>query len=121
MKSDRDQPEDGPHDTLSYKSTIGQLIKDARIQREISLNSLALRSGISKGNLSLIENGKLDPGWKRVEKILLGLGITPLELFTPWFFDTMLQDLIQHPEYYDKVKQYWKFCKHIGELSGGKT
>lgn len=48
-------------------------IKECRQKKGYSLNELALLSGISKGHLSDIENGKKVPGIETLCKIAIAL------------------------------------------------
>lgn len=55
---------------------LGQKIGALRRKRGITLEKLAYEMGISKGNLSDIENGKRDPRYTTLKAIADGLEIT---------------------------------------------
>jgi transcriptional regulator with XRE-family HTH domain len=48
----------------------------------MTLAVLSRKSGLAQPNLSLIENGKTDPRWSTVERILNALGIEPTAILT---------------------------------------
>lgn len=54
---------------------LGQTISVERRKRGITLEQLAYQMGISKGNLSDIENGKRDPRYTTLLAIAEGLEI----------------------------------------------
>lgn len=55
---------------------LGQRIASWRRRRNITLEDLASKMSISKGNLSDIENGKKDPRYSTLLAVSEGLGIT---------------------------------------------
>lgn len=70
MVEKRDTPE----------ARLGRHISVLRKKRGITLERLAYEVGISKGNLSDIENGNRDPRYSSLRAIAHGLGITISEL-----------------------------------------
>lgn len=61
--------------------TIGNLIKEKRLEKNISSRELARRSGVSQPYLSQLETGRNDnPSINAINKLSKGLGITLLEL-----------------------------------------
>lgn len=58
---------------------LGERLRQERQRRGMTLAVLSRKSGIAQPNLSLIENGKTDPRWSTVERVLNALGIDPLE------------------------------------------
>lgn len=60
---------------------LGLKLRQLRKAKRFSLKQLAARSGCSTSYLSMIENGKIDPGISRLKKIADGLGITIVDLF----------------------------------------
>ncbi len=62
---------------------LGVFIKNIKYYRRIkgvSQKQMSEATGIEQGRLSLIENGKVEPGIYTIEKIANGLGITTSEL-----------------------------------------
>lgn len=55
---------------------LGQRISSLRKRKGLTLEKLAYEVGISKGNLSNIENGKRDPRFSTLSAIADGLGLT---------------------------------------------
>ena len=55
---------------------LGDRIAQWRRRREMTLEELASKMSISKGNLSDIENGKKDPRYSTLLAVTEGLGIT---------------------------------------------
>lgn len=55
---------------------LGQRIASWRRRRNITIEELAAKMSISKGNLSDIENGKRDPRYSTLLAVSEGLGIT---------------------------------------------
>ena len=60
---------------------IGAKLRELRKLRKLSLKKLADRTGCSASYLSLVENGKVDPGISRLKKIASGLEVTIVDLF----------------------------------------
>ncbi len=56
---------------------LGERLRQERRRRGMTLAVLSRKSGIAQPNLSLIENGKTDPRWSTVERVLVALGIDP--------------------------------------------
>jgi len=59
---------------------LADRISHLRKGKGLSIENLAMRVGISKGNLSDIENGKRDLRLSTLEAIARGLGLTMSEL-----------------------------------------
>lgn len=54
---------------------LGERIVSWRVRKSLTIDELALKAGISKGNLSDIENGKKDPRYMTLQGIAEGLGV----------------------------------------------
>lgn len=63
-------------DAPSARFDIGARLKALRVGAELSLSALASASGVSKSNISKIENGLISPTFEMMEKISLGLGVS---------------------------------------------
>lgn len=59
---------------------LGQRIGSLRKKKGLTLEKLAYEMGISKGNLSDIENGKRDPRYSTLKAIADGLEISLSQL-----------------------------------------
>ena len=63
--------------------TPGAVIRTLREMKGWTQEELSRRCGISATNLSMLENGHLDIGKKRAEKIALAFGIHPAIIMFP--------------------------------------
>lgn len=64
----------------SNQRQVGMKVTMFRLHHNISFLELADTSGISKGNLSKIENGKGNPTVETLTKLAYALGVTISEL-----------------------------------------
>ena len=62
-------------DTDILNIIIGYQIKEKRLQKEMSQEELAKKSGIDQSDLSKMERGTLNPSVKMLKKIAKGLGL----------------------------------------------
>ena len=60
---------------------LGSKLRALRKDRNLTLKEIAKRAGCSPSYLSMVENGKVDPGISRLKRIVDGLGITIVDLF----------------------------------------
>ena len=60
---------------------IASRLKDLRARRELTLEDLARRSGVSRSMISLIERGESSPTASVLDRLAAGLGITLAALF----------------------------------------
>lgn len=60
---------------------LGLKLRKLRKAKLLSLKQLAARTGCSSSYLSMVENGKVDPGISRLKKIADGLEVTIVDLF----------------------------------------
>ncbi len=59
---------------------VGKHIKNIRESLKLSQDDVAARCDVTKGNLSMIENGKKDLAFTTFLEIAKGLGVHPKEL-----------------------------------------
>lgn len=59
---------------------LGQAIRDLRLQRDLTQETLAHGAGITVGHLSKIERGQSNPTWETVAAIATALGVSVAEL-----------------------------------------
>jgi len=57
-----------------YNMNIGQRLKILRLKRELTLQDVAEKLGISRGNLSGIETGRVTPSLETLSRIATALG-----------------------------------------------
>ena len=60
---------------------LGSKLRDLRKSKKLSLKQLAERTGCAISYLSMVENGKIDPGISRLKKIADGLDVTIIDIF----------------------------------------
>jgi transcriptional regulator with XRE-family HTH domain len=60
---------------------LARRVRDLRAGRSLSLHALAIRSGVSRSMISLIERGESSPTAVVLEKLAAGLGVTMAALF----------------------------------------
>ena len=65
------------------KLSTGEVIQMLRDLKGWTQDELAKRSGISPTNLSLLENGRVDIGKKRVEQLAKAFGVHPATIMFP--------------------------------------
>ena len=64
---------------MSYST--GSRLREIRLLNRLSISDACIRSGVSRAQISLIENGKADPRLSTIEKLLssYGAGLADLE------------------------------------------
>jgi transcriptional regulator with XRE-family HTH domain len=72
-------------------ASLGQRIREERVQRGVSLRALASEAGVSASMISQIENGKSQPSVSTLYAITSALGISIQEVF-----DTPLREPAEH-------------------------
>jgi transcriptional regulator with XRE-family HTH domain len=77
------------HDAVSVN--IGDRLRELRESRNISMRSLATRSGLSANALSMIERGKASPSVSTLYKLAEALGISITSFFSS---DTQRQQVV---------------------------
>lgn len=60
---------------------LGTKLRELRKLKQLSLKQLAEKAGCASSYLSMIENGKIDPGISRLKKIADSLDVTLVDLF----------------------------------------
>jgi transcriptional regulator with XRE-family HTH domain len=71
-------------DTEDDSSTlkIGEVIRKLRQRKGISLSQLAVQAGVSKSNLSKIENCVISPTFDTIDRVAKGLGVASASLLS---------------------------------------
>ncbi|HSZ33903.1 MAG TPA: helix-turn-helix transcriptional regulator [Puia sp.] len=64
---------------------FGKFLKDTRDNLGLSQDDVAARCDVTKGNLSMIENGKKDFAFSTFLEIAVGMGIHPKQLLDHGF------------------------------------
>jgi transcriptional regulator with XRE-family HTH domain len=68
-------------DSIGLNGRIAQRVRDLRSARGLSLDGLALASGISRSMISVIERGESSPTAVLLERLAAGLGVPLASLF----------------------------------------
>lgn len=63
------------------RSDLGSKLRRLRSERDLTLEELGQRSGVSRSALSKIENGQVSPTYDVLQKVSRGLNIDLVELF----------------------------------------
>jgi len=66
---------------MSIIRKVARRIKQLRIAKGLTIEKLAYENDLSKGNLSEIERGMIEPKLNTLEKIARGLDVSLKELF----------------------------------------
>ena len=66
---------------MDVTQRLARRLKSLREERGWSLDALALRSGVSRSNISLVERGQSSPTASVLDKLSAGLGVTLASLF----------------------------------------
>lgn len=69
-----------PRQTPHPQPGLGKAIRELRLKREASLETLAGEAGITLNMLSMIERGEGNPTWATVRGIAAALGVSVSEL-----------------------------------------
>ena len=107
-----------PHPLLS---TFGDRIRELRLNRNMSLVNLSDTSGVSKGSLSSIENGRINLTVETCVKIAVGLGVRVQDVFPGGLEDLLRSGRESGPESHVKRGQGgwardWRGCGTAGEM-----
>jgi transcriptional regulator with XRE-family HTH domain len=65
-------------------AALGQVIRRARQERDISVGQLAATAGIPPRQVEALEAGRLNPGYRLLFNLADGLGIRPTEIVIRW-------------------------------------
>ena len=68
---------------MDLNQQIAARVRQLRVARELSLEALGQRSGVSRSTISLIERGETSATAVVLEKLAAALGITLAALFEP--------------------------------------
>jgi transcriptional regulator with XRE-family HTH domain len=59
---------------------LGRAIRELRLERHLTQETLAHAAGITVGHLSKIERGQSNPTWETVKRIAGALGVSMVEV-----------------------------------------
>ena len=72
---------------------LGRKIRDLRLRRGLTVQQLAEASGLSKGFISQVENGHVNPSIGVVTRLAGGVGMPLSALFSAEAPETLVDDL----------------------------
>ena len=90
----------------AYMLEISKKIKKRRVEKELTVQELAARSGVTKGMISQIENGRSIPSLPVLFKIIFSLDLAVSD-----FFADMTRNLTEEPVIVRKKDDYEDFQK----------
>lgn len=67
---------------MTNNKNLGKILKQRRLMKELTLQELAAKSGVSASHLGRIENGQRFPSASTLRKIAKPLGFSDRDLFT---------------------------------------
>jgi XRE family transcriptional regulator, regulator of sulfur utilization len=67
--------------TAGYQIQVGELLRELREKRRLSVRTLAARAGFSPSFISQVENGQASPSIASLERIATALDVTLVEFF----------------------------------------
>lgn len=70
-------------DTKNLNQRIAERVRELRAAKELSLDALASKSGVSRSMISLVERGESSPTAVVLEKLAAGLDVSLASLFDP--------------------------------------
>ncbi len=62
---------------------ISQILKQARLTQQLTMDQLSARTGLSKTFISRLENFRITPSLNALSKVAQSLGVNMADLFTP--------------------------------------
>ena len=68
-------------DAADVNRRIAERVRELRAARRLSLDALAVRSGVSRSMISLVERGESSPTAVVLERLATGLGVTMAAMF----------------------------------------
>lgn len=80
--------------------TIGEKIKEIRLNRGLKQSDLAEKSGLSRVAIGNYERNDRTPGTEQVERLAAALGVSPVDLIGWGYYDA------KSPEIGEQIKHY---------------
>lgn len=83
---------------MKLREAYGDVIREARLERKMTLRQLALGSSVALGYLSEIERGQKEASSEILDSVAFGLGISLSELVVQTGYRIMLNEPAVEPE-----------------------
>jgi transcriptional regulator with XRE-family HTH domain len=97
---------------VDINQRIAERVRECRAARNLSLDALAAKSGVSRSMISLIERGESSPTAVVLDKLAVGLGVTLASLFNPSAEAAAPKEPVarrgDQPEWKDPDSGYWR-------------
>ena len=61
---------------MDVKNKVGSRLKELRIKKELSQESLSRASGLDRTYISDVENGRRNVSIEAIERLLIGIGVS---------------------------------------------
>lgn len=83
---------------MKLRQAYGEVIREARLERKMTLRDLALESSVALGYLSEIERGQKEASSEIIDSVASGLGMSLSELVVQTGYRIMLNEPAVEPE-----------------------
>ncbi len=103
-------------DGSAIRIDVGRCLRQLRIQRELSIRSLAVQSGLNVNTLSLIENGRTSPSVSTLQLLASALNVP----ITAFFKDDLPRNNISYQKAGERPKATFAYGT-LEDLGAGLT
>ena len=93
--------------------TIGEKIKEIRLNRGLKQSDLAEKSGLSRVAIGNYERNDRTPGTEQVERIAHALGVSPVDLVGWDYFDSKV-DTIKLSKEVEEIRLFESYLSSLG-------
>jgi transcriptional regulator with XRE-family HTH domain len=83
---------------MKLRHAVGEVVRQARLERKMTLRELSVVSSVALGYLSEIERGQKEASSEILDSIAFGLGISLSELVFQTGYRIMLNEPVPEPE-----------------------
>jgi transcriptional regulator with XRE-family HTH domain len=83
---------------MKLRQAFGEVIRETRLERKMTLRDLALESSVALGYLSEIERGQKEASSEIIDSVASGLGMSLSELVVQTGYRIMLNEPAVEPE-----------------------
>jgi transcriptional regulator with XRE-family HTH domain len=83
---------------MKVRQAVGEVIREARLERKMTLRDLSSVSSVALGYLSELERGQKEASSEILDSVALGLGISLSELVVQTGYRIMLNEPANEPE-----------------------
>jgi transcriptional regulator with XRE-family HTH domain len=83
---------------MKLRHAVGEVVRQARLERKMTLRELSVVSSVALGYLSEIERGQKEASSEILDSIAFGLGISLSELVFQTGYRIMMNEPVPEPE-----------------------